>query len=248
MSCEGPSSSRHGGDAPTGRGRWRHLAPSSGASKGTWSGRAGQNGSAHRANLPDLAGRERWRWDERTVWGRRDQDWRLRRAPTSEYVKITKGELAVSVMPPTPDGVAHQRSGLGSPRSPSSHQCLPYARPLALFVSRSSPPEGASSPHPRQCSLCRLSARPRGQARVCARGSPVVECSARRPSAEYTKATVLEKGDASAASARRSWGEMRALGGHPYHGVQRDLDQQLGRTRAREWAGRMGKAGRSNEG
>jgi len=37
-------------------------------------------------------------------------------------------------------------------------------------------------------------------------------------------------------------------GGLPCHGTRRDLDQQLGRTRARDWAGSTGRAGRSNDG
>ena len=34
---------------------------------------------------------------------------------------MTKEGLAVSVMHPEPDGVAHRRSGIGSPLRPSSH-------------------------------------------------------------------------------------------------------------------------------
>jgi hypothetical protein len=83
---------------------------------------------------------------------------------------------------------------------------------------------------------------------VYALGSPVIGCSALGARAYGTKATPLADGDTLAASAIRSWGEMCPTGGYPYRGARRDLGQQLGRTRARDWAGSTGRAGRSNDG
>jgi hypothetical protein len=80
---------------------------------------------------------------------------------------ITQEGLAVSVMPPSPDGVAHRGSGMGSPLRPSSHDYVPCSRPLALFVGQSSPPYGSSSPKAWLCLPGRLSAQPASGAGVC---------------------------------------------------------------------------------
>jgi hypothetical protein len=53
---------------------------------------------------------------------------------------MTDEGLTAGVMPPSPEGVAHRSSGMGSPLSPSSHDYLPCSRPLASCVSLSSPP------------------------------------------------------------------------------------------------------------
>ena len=135
----------------------------------------------------------------------------------------------------------------GAPKIGSGVAAAPLLPPLWALIVYPHLPEGLLL-KARRCAPGWLSVQPSLQARASALGSPVIGCSALGARAYGTEATPLVDGDTLAASAIRSWGEMCPPGGYPYRGARRDLSQQLGRTRARKWAGSTGRAGRSNDG
>ena len=93
----------------------------------------------------------------------------------------------------------------------------------------------------RRCSPGWLSVQPSLQARAYALGSPVIGCSALGTRAWCTNATPLADGVPYRRVRYYPGGESRAMEGHPCRGARRNLDQQLGRTTARDWAGRTGR-------